>query len=71
MEGIYIITSDYFLGQFMLILIEVNQLLPHIIIPLAVFMVPMKAKTKKLNIDTENLSLSTYDDEIDEVDSRD
>ena len=71
MEGIYIITSDYFLGQFMLIMIEVNQLLPHIIIPLAVFMVPMKTKTKKLNIDTENLSLSTYDDEIDEVDSRD
>lgn len=71
MEGIYIVTSDYFLGQFMLIMIEFNQLLPHIIIPLAVFMVPMKTKTKKLNIDTENLSLSTYEDEHDEVDSRD
>lgn len=52
MEGIYIITSDYFLGQLMLIMIEVNQLLPHIIIPLAVFIVPMKTKTKKVNIDT-------------------
>ncbi len=62
MDGIYIITSDYFMGQFMLIMIEVNQLLPHIIIPLAVFMVPMKTKTKKLNIYTENLSLDTYDD---------
>lgn len=45
-EGIMIITSDYFLGQLVLILIEINQLLPHIIIPIAIFVVPMKSKNK-------------------------
>lgn len=45
-EGIMIITSDYFLGQLVLILIEINQLLPHIIIPIAIFVVPMRSKNK-------------------------
>lgn len=42
LEDTVIITSDYFLGQFVLVLIEINQLLPHLVIPLAIFIIPMR-----------------------------
>lgn len=34
------------MGQVVLILIYINQLLPHIIIPIALFIIPMKANFK-------------------------
>lgn len=60
------------MGQAVLVLIEINQLLPHLIIPLAVFVVPMKSKTKRLYFETDQKSLSSLTkDDDDEVDSRD
>jgi hypothetical protein len=69
------VTSDYVLGQLMLVMIEVNQLLPHLIIPLALFTVPMKSKRKLINFGIDSTSLSSYynddDDDDDDTDSRD
>lgn len=73
LDGIFIVTSDYVLGQIVLISIEINQLLPHLIIPLAVFIVPMKSKHRKVQIgkmDEKNIS-SLYSDEDDDIDTRD
>ena len=53
-EGVYILTSDQALGQFMLILIEINQLIPHLIIPIALYIIPIKntRKSTELNFNS-------------------
>lgn len=54
-EGVYILTSDYGFGQFLLILIEINQLIPHIVIPVALYIVPfqkMNRSSKDYNLES-------------------
>jgi hypothetical protein len=46
-EGVFIITSDYSFGQFILVLVEINQLIPHIIIPIALYIVPIQRGGRK------------------------
>lgn len=49
-EGVYIVTSDRFIGQAMLVLIEINQLLPHLIIPVALYIIPVKRSSKSSDL---------------------
>lgn len=48
-EDVYIITSDQFIGQFILILIEINQLIPHLVIPIALYIIPVRKR--RLSVD--------------------
>lgn len=41
-EGVVIITSSSLFGQAVLCLIEINQLIPHVIIPVALYVVPLQ-----------------------------
>jgi hypothetical protein len=43
-EGVTILTSDYFLGQLVLVVVEINQLIPHLVIPIALFVIPVKKR---------------------------
>lgn len=49
-EGVYIITSDFAIGQIVLIFAEVNQLLPHVVIPIAMYVVPLQKITRSKSI---------------------
>lgn len=51
-ESVKIITSDYFIGQFVLIIVEVNQLIPHLVIPVALYVIPFKKlrRTSDINL---------------------
>ncbi len=46
-ENAFIITSDYALGQVVLIFAEINQLLPHVVIPIAMYVVPLQKMSRK------------------------
>ena len=46
-DSVYIVTSDYIFGQIILVIIEINQLLPHLIIPVALVIVTARAKRKR------------------------
>jgi hypothetical protein len=48
-EEVYILTSDQFIGQFILVLIEINQLIPHLVIPIALFIIPVRKR--RLSVD--------------------
>lgn len=41
-DSVYILTSDTVSGQLVLIFSEVNQLLPHVVIPIAMYVVPLQ-----------------------------
>jgi hypothetical protein len=47
-EGVTILTSDYFLGQLVLVVVEINQLIPHLVIPIALYVIPVK-KRRSIN----------------------
>lgn len=52
-DGVYIITSDYASGQVILIFSEINQLLPHVVIPIAMYVIPLRRMTKTKDIKLE------------------
>ena len=45
-EGVKIITSDLVIGQIILVLVELNQLIPHLVIPIALYVIPAKLSRK-------------------------
>lgn len=52
-NDVYILTSDLIWGQFLLVLIEINQLIPHLIIPVALFIIPAGKLSNKDKITLE------------------
>ena len=56
-DGIYILTSDQFMGQLLLVLIEINQLIPHLIIPIAFFIIPVSRHSNRNNVDLQETLL--------------
>lgn len=52
-ENVKIITSDYFVGQLVLVIVEVNQLIPHLVIPVALYVIPFKklSRTSEINLE--------------------
>lgn len=65
----YILTSDKFWGQFLLVLIEVNQLIPHLIIPVALFVIPVGNLRKSHKVDLQE-TLIEEDDDLSEASER-
>lgn len=61
-EGIYILTSDNAIGQFLLVLIELNQLIPHVVIPVALYVIPVKTVKHTIKLEEELVD----DEEIDQ-----
>lgn len=49
-EGIKIITSDYAIGEIVLVIIEINQLIPHLIIPIALYVIPVRRNRKSTDV---------------------
>ncbi len=51
-ETVKIITSDYFIGQFVLVIVEINQLIPHLVIPVALYVIPVRKlrRTSDINL---------------------
>lgn len=58
-ESAKIITSDYFIGQFVLVIVEINQLIPHMVIPVALYVIPIKMlrRTSDINLQETLLDL--------------
>ena len=46
-DGVSIITSDQPIGQVILVVSEFNQLLPHIVIPIAMYLIPLERLSRK------------------------
>lgn len=46
-DNAFIITSDYAAGQIILIFAQINQLLPHVVIPIAMYVVPLQKASRK------------------------
>lgn len=61
-DGIYILTSDQFWGQFLLVLIEINQLIPHLIIPIAMFVIPVGKLRQNNKIDLQETLIDDDED---------
>ena len=49
-EEVYIITSAYALGQITLIFVQLNQLIPHVMIPIALFIIPIQRKKRRKSV---------------------
>lgn len=47
-DGVSIITSEKPIGQIVLVISEFNQLLPHIVIPIAMYLVPFR-RLRRIN----------------------
>lgn len=54
-------TSDQFWGQFLLVLIEINQLIPHLIIPIAMFVIPVGKLRQNNKIDLQETLIDDED----------
>lgn len=52
-ENVYIITSDYAFGQIVLIFSEINQLLPHVVIPIAMYVIPRSRLSRRVDVKLE------------------
>lgn len=66
-QGIYILTSDYLIGQILLILESLDQLLPHIVIPFAMYVIPLrKMSASMIVIDSEKEDDSDDDSQAEE-----
>lgn len=61
-------TSDQTWGQILLVVIEINQLIPHLVIPVAMFVIPM-GKLRQNN--KVNLQETLIDEDEDLSDSSD
>lgn len=46
-DNAFIITSDYAFGQVILTFAEINQLLPHVVIPIAMYVVPLQRMSRR------------------------
>lgn len=64
-EQIVIITSDSVAGQIVLVIESFNELLPHIVIPIAMYIVPLRKRSKSIRFNSALL------DEDEEDSSRD
>jgi hypothetical protein len=60
-----IITSDDPLGQIVLYIVEINQLIPHLIIPVALYVIPFKKNRKSTEVFLEETLIEP--DEEDET----
>ena len=67
-EGVFILTSDQAMGQFLLVLIEINQLIPHIIIPIALFVIPVGRQSSGRRIILEQTLLEDEEGDDDHGD---
>lgn len=51
-DGVFIITSEQFVGQFILVLAAINELVPHVAIPITMYVVPLRKikRTKSIKL---------------------
>lgn len=70
-DGVSIITSDSASGQIVLVISEFNQLLPHIVIPIAMYLVPlrkMRRRNSSFVLNTKLLDNSADSSDEDRID---
>ncbi len=67
-ESAKIITSDFWIGQFVLVIVEINQLIPHLVIPVALYVIPIKKLRKTADIDLHS-TLIDFEDQDDDTHS--
>ena len=60
-DDVSIITSNKALGQIVLVISEFNQLLPHIVIPIAMYLVPLR-RLRRIN-DSFHLQTKMLDED--------
>jgi hypothetical protein len=53
-----IITSDLIIGQIILVIVEINQLIPHLVIPIALYVIPAKVSRKNCEFNIKETLLS-------------
>lgn len=49
-DDVKIITSDYLLGQIVLVIVEINQLIPHLVIPIALYVIPIESNRRSTEV---------------------
>jgi hypothetical protein len=64
-QSVKIITSDFWVGQFALVVVEINQLIPHLVIPIALYVIPIKKLRKTLDVNLEETLIEFEDEEDD------
>lgn len=62
-DDVKIITSDYPLGQVVLVIVEINQLIPHLVIPIALYVIPIKSNRSSTEVFLQDTLLEEDDEE--------
>ena len=62
-DDVKIITSDYPLGQVVLVIVEINQLIPHLVIPIALYVIPIKSNRRSTEVFLEETLIEDDDEE--------
>lgn len=62
-DDVKIITSDYPLGQVVLVIVEINQLIPHLVIPVALYVIPVRSNRSSTEVFLQDTLLEEDDEE--------
>jgi hypothetical protein len=68
-ESVKIITSDYAVGQIVLVIVEINQLIPHLIIPIALYVIPINKLRKTTDVFLKETLIDFEDDDDEDTHS--